>query len=120
MKERKARFIIYILQIKIKFLPAVARYVQESTWHPSQKLAKQRDGSVVAEFQLSTTEEIKKWLLSFGRNAVVLGPKDLCDSMVEEAERLLANYSTVNSRETPSGSRAEHKRERLRTRKASP
>jgi len=47
----------------------VARYVSESNWHESQKLTPQKDGSVLAEFQLSDTEEIKRWIMSFGQHA---------------------------------------------------
>ena len=63
--------------VKVCFLPPVARYVLEGRWHASQKLTRQRDGSVLAEFRLSTSEEIKRWLLSFGRNAEVLEPEEL-------------------------------------------
>jgi len=41
--------------IKIRFSPAVARYVEEKRWHLSQKLTKQPDGSLLAEFSLSAT-----------------------------------------------------------------
>jgi proteasome accessory factor B len=39
--------------IKVRFGPAVARYVSESKWHESQTLLPQKDGSLLAEFQLS-------------------------------------------------------------------
>ena len=55
----------------------MSRYVQESQWHASQKLTKQRDGSLLAEFHLDDTVEIKSWIMSFGRNAVVLEPEQL-------------------------------------------
>jgi len=72
------------VRVKVCFLPPVARYVEESTWHPSQKLTRQRDGSVVAEFKLDGTEEIKRWIMSFGKQAKVLEPQDLRDEVVEE------------------------------------
>ena len=65
------------VKIKVRFAPAVARYVSESNWHESQKLTPQKDGSVLAEFQLSDTEEIKRWIMSFGQHAVVLEPESL-------------------------------------------
>ena len=34
------------VKIKVRFAPAVARYVSESNWHESQKLAPQKDGGV--------------------------------------------------------------------------
>jgi len=78
--------------IKVRFAPAVARYVQEGCWHPSQKLAQQKDGGLLAEFHLSSSEEIKHWILSFGRHAEVLAPPDLRQEMAEEIHTLLALY----------------------------
>lgn len=78
--------------VKVKFLPAVARYVQESTWHASQQLVPQKDGSVLAEFHLSEIEEIKRWIMSFGKHAVVLEPEELKQEMREELEALLGTY----------------------------
>ena len=49
------------VHVKIRFSSAVARYVEESNWHPSQKLTKQHDGCLLAEFQLDGTEEIMRW-----------------------------------------------------------
>ena len=80
------------VKIKVQFAPAVARYVCESNWHESQKLVQQKDGSVVAEFQLSDTEEIKRWIMSFGQHAVVVEPDSLWAEIVEELNSLLAAY----------------------------
>jgi len=71
--------------VKIRFAPTVARYVEESRWHESQQLTKQRDGSLIAVFQLSNTEEISRWILSFGRHAVVVEPPELRARIGEEA-----------------------------------
>ena len=66
-----------VFHVKVHFDPAAARYVSESRWHASQKLTPQKDGSLIAEFDLSDTEEIKRWVLSFGRHAEVVGPDGL-------------------------------------------
>jgi predicted DNA-binding transcriptional regulator YafY len=83
------------ITVKIKFLPPVARYVSESKWHESQKLAPQKDGSLLAEFRLSHTEEIKRWLLSFGQHAIVLEPPSLQKETVVELESQLKHYRPV-------------------------
>ena len=80
------------VKIKVRFAPAVARYVCESNWHESQKLVQQKDGSVMAEFQLSDTEEIKRWIMSFGQHAVVVEPDSLRAEIVQELNSLLAAY----------------------------
>jgi len=80
------------VRIQVRFSPAVARYVQESQWHASQKLTKQRDGSLLADFCLDDTAEIKSWIMSFGRNAVVLEPEKLRSEITAELQLLLKSY----------------------------
>jgi len=78
--------------VRVRFSRNVARYVEEKTWHPSQKLTRQKDGSLAAEFDLSTTEEIKRWILSFGKNAAVLAPECLRREMNDELRSTLLQY----------------------------
>ena len=80
------------VHIVVSFLPSVARYVQESIWHTSQKLTKEKDGGVLAEFDLGDTEEIMRWIMSFGKNAVVIQPEELKDKIQKELHALLAIY----------------------------
>ena len=69
------------------------QYAKESHWHKSQKLTAQKDGSLIAEFQLTDTQEIKRWIMSFGRHAIVLEPVDLRNAIAEEARATLLNHS---------------------------
>jgi predicted DNA-binding transcriptional regulator YafY len=96
------------VKIVVRFARAVARYVCESNWHESQKLTPQKDGSVVAEFQLSDTEEIKRWIMSFGQHAVVQEPESLKAEIVVELNSLLAAY-----RQEPGGT--PHRRQGVRS-----
>ena len=75
--------------VEIRFAPTVARYVEESRWHESQQLSKQRDGSLIASFRLSNTEEIGRWVLSFGKHAMVMKPEELRERIADEAEAIL-------------------------------
>ena len=93
------------VRVKVRFLPPVTRYVLESKWHESQRLSRQRDGSVVAEFQLSDTEEIKRWIMSFGEYAVVLEPDELRQAIVKELEALLQTYRDVRGKTPVTGRR---------------
>ena len=80
------------VQVEVKFLPAVGRYVLESSWHPSQQLDRQKDGSVVARFRLDDTREIKSWILGFGKHAFVLSPESLRQEIVGELQSPLDRY----------------------------
>jgi len=80
------------VRLKVRFAANVARYVAESQWHSSQKLTPQKDGSLVAEFRLSGTEEFKRWVMSFGAAAVVLEPAKLRDEVTYELKALFSLY----------------------------
>lgn len=80
-------------QVVIRFASSVARYVTEHEWHSSQKLTRLKDGSVRAEFELTSLEEIKTWVLSFGANAIVEEPETLRNEIVSEIQRTLEHYS---------------------------
>ena len=78
--------------MKIRFSPAVARFVQEKKWHPSQRLSPQQDGSLIVEFQLSSIVEVKSWVLSFGREAEVLAPESLRAEISDDVRLLAERY----------------------------
>ena len=48
----------HLQKIRIRFSKEAARYVQEKTWHPSQTLTREKDGSVVLEVSLNNTNQI--------------------------------------------------------------
>ncbi|MEQ8785537.1 MAG: WYL domain-containing protein [Pirellulaceae bacterium] len=83
------------IAVRIRFSADVARYVEESTWHASQKLQRQHDGTLIATFRLSAIEEIKSWILSFGRHADVLGPPELREEIATELQTLLMRYTST-------------------------
>ncbi|HVX14812.1 MAG TPA: transcriptional regulator [Pirellulales bacterium] len=83
------------VKVRVRFRPSVARYVSESRWHVSQQLTPQPDASLVAEFRLSSTEEIRHWILSFGRQAVVLEPVSLRDEIAAELREMVRSYDTA-------------------------
>lgn len=86
--------------IRIRFSPEVARFVEESHWHDSQKNEKQRDGSLIFKVTLNTTEEIKSWVLSFGRHAEVLQPKRLREEIRDELSAMELVYERRPRRKT--------------------
>ncbi len=81
------------VHVKVRFSPTVARRVEESRWHNSQKLTHEKGGSLIVEFDLDTTEEIKEWIFSFGQHAEVLEPEELRRAIIEEVESLRQKYA---------------------------
>lgn len=79
-------------RVVVRFAPDVARYVEEHHWHDSQQLTRLKDGWLRAEFELSSLEELRSWVLSFGAKAVVEEPEELRMSVRSELESLLRAY----------------------------
>lgn len=81
------------VKVKILFAPDAAGYVLEKTWHPSQKTAIRKDGSVLFEAKVAGTREIKLWVLRWGAKAQVLAPQSLRQEIRIEAAEMLARYT---------------------------
>ena len=81
-------------EVKIRFSPEQARYVQERTWHPSQKIVKDpKDGSIILTRQVADLGEVKRWLIGFGAEAEVLEPTELCEEISGECAKLARRNS---------------------------
>jgi predicted DNA-binding transcriptional regulator YafY len=78
--------------VKIRFAQDIAGYMTEKTWHPSQKVSAQPDGSVIFEADVAGTEEIKHWVLKWGAKAEVLEPDSLRQQIRREAREMLKTY----------------------------
>jgi predicted DNA-binding transcriptional regulator YafY len=79
-------------KVKIWFSPEVAGYVKESTWHESQKIIDQKDGSIIFEAEVAGTEEVKFWVMSWGSKAEVIEPESLREQIRTEVEAIISIY----------------------------
>ncbi|HCS54136.1 WYL domain-containing protein [Rubinisphaera sp.] len=78
--------------VRVRFSKDVVRILNEKKFHPSQELVPQSDGSVIAAYSLSTFEEFRSWLLSFGRHARVIEPEELIEQIRDEVGVLSQMY----------------------------
>jgi len=81
------------VHVKVRFDPEIARYITEREWHPSQKIRKNRDKSVVLELTVGGTLEIKRWILSFGPQAEVLEPDTLVEEIRNDLDKMRERYT---------------------------
>lgn len=81
------------VDVKIKFSPRVAEMICETKRHPTQKTQKLSDGSVVMEVKIAGIQEIASWIMSYGRDAVVLEPARLQNYILEHAKSMVSQYS---------------------------
>jgi predicted DNA-binding transcriptional regulator YafY len=79
--------------IKLKFAPELSRLMEETIWHPSQKLERQTDNSAIMTLQVFDTPELKSWILGWGDKVEVLGPQKLRREIITSSSRTLSLYS---------------------------
>jgi proteasome accessory factor B len=56
----------HIQTIQLEFDPSIARYIRERSWHYTQKVVSQTNGSLLLELELAETPELLNWILSYG------------------------------------------------------
>ena len=78
--------------VELRFSGIAAKLVRERNWHPSQKLQELSDGDVELTLTLSNLEEIEPWVLSWGENVRVLGPRELIRRMRKTGEKYCKVY----------------------------
>ena len=69
----------------------------ERTWHSSQKITAEDDGSVVLEMEVADLDEVKRWLMGFGGSSEVLEPLEMRKKIIEEMVQTLQKYDHQRS-----------------------
>ena len=76
------------------FEKSTAAWVKDRTWHPSQRLTLQKDGTLRMAMTVADTRELLGWVLSFGSGVQVRKPESLRAAVQEEARRLLQSIAS--------------------------
>ena len=79
----------------LRFAPGVAARVREATWHPTQTVETEPDGSLRWRATVSGTIEIRLWILSWGDDVEVLAPAALRDDVAATHRRAAEKYLEV-------------------------
>ncbi len=75
-------------EVVVRFDDAVADYIREKRWHPSQRLVELAGGGVEMHLRLSSLTEVHRWILSWGGQAVPVVPPRLVEMARQAAVRL--------------------------------
>lgn len=78
------------VRVRARFTAAVAPYVRERLWHPTQTVRDLDAGRLEVTLEVADTVEVRRWLLGFGGDVEVIEPATLREAIVREAERVLA------------------------------
>ena len=80
-------------KVRIQFFGVAARLVAEKVWHPTQKLTRKRDGTLILEMTIADLDEVAAWILSFGPDARILKPVALRRVVAAAARAVVASHS---------------------------
>lgn len=81
--------------VRIWFDAKTAPYIRERRWHPTQVLEEHEGGAVTLQMVVRGLNDVKRWVLGYGRGAIVLDPPELRKLVTDEIEHI--NYNYANS-----------------------
>lgn len=73
------------VHLKLKFSKDIAQWIVARTWHKTQKIQEQEDGSVIMELKIDGV--FSGWIMSFGSNVEVLEPIELREEISIELKQ---------------------------------
>ena len=82
-------------RFRVRFAREIAEWVTEVRWHDKQKLVRLPDGSIELELPAGSLLEARRFVLSFGKHAEVLGPEELLADVKEHVRALAAVYGSA-------------------------
>lgn len=80
-------------KIRIRFDGWAAANVRETRRHPSQTILKDSGDTLIAQFEITPTVELLRWILSFGSKARVLSPRPFVQKVEKELQQMLQQYT---------------------------
>jgi predicted DNA-binding transcriptional regulator YafY len=81
-----------ILDVKIWFDPKTAPYIRERVWHSSQSITEDEDGSLTLHLKTAGLQDLKRWVLGYGKGAKVLEPTELIELVKAEIKQIYQVY----------------------------
>ncbi|MBW4444368.1 MAG: WYL domain-containing protein [Plectolyngbya sp. WJT66-NPBG17] len=78
--------------VSIWFDATTAPYIRERRWHPTQKIQEHLDGSLTLNMEVKGMNDLKRWVLGYGKGAIVRKPPELVAMVQEELQGMVENY----------------------------
>lgn len=84
------------VEVAIWFDGATAPYIRERRWHPTQTLTEHPDGAVTLRMKVKGLNDLKRWVLGYGKGAVVKSPPELVMLVQQEIMGMIERYKAFN------------------------
>lgn len=99
--------------VRIRFAESVADYVKDRTWHPTQRIEHQLDGSIILVMNAAGTTELLNWVLGYGPNAEILEPLALRERAAAAIAKMHQLYSKTMKRPAATATPTARKKVRI-------
>ncbi|MCG9886203.1 MAG: WYL domain-containing protein [Cyanobacteria bacterium] len=76
------------VDVVIDFDAKTAPYIAERQWHHTQFIKTHGDGSITLSFTATGLNDIKRWILGYGRGAIAREPPELVKMLRQEIETM--------------------------------
>jgi predicted DNA-binding transcriptional regulator YafY len=80
-------------EVLLRFDAYQARWIRERTWHPSQKIEEEPDGTLLLRLTVAGEGDLLRWILGYGSHVEVLSPPRLRERVAEEVREMMKTYS---------------------------
>jgi predicted DNA-binding transcriptional regulator YafY len=80
------------ISVTIWFDASVAPFIRERRWHITQEIEEHADGSLTLHLVTSGLNDLKRWVLGYGKGAVVKEPIELVELVKAEIEGMNQAY----------------------------
>jgi len=81
--------------VAIWFDARTAPYIRERRWHPSQELQEHEDGSLTLHMVVRGLNDVKRWVLGYGKGAIVREPSELVQLVRDEVEGMRKQFQSL-------------------------
>lgn len=81
-------------RFRVRFSREVSDEIREIRWHPKQKLETGPDGEAILELPARSVREARRFVLAYGREALVLSPPELVEDLKREVSDLARAYGS--------------------------
>lgn len=94
-------------RFKVRFFGKAARFIKETTFHPSQLITEEPAGTIIFSARAGGMRSVLRWVLTFGDEAEVLEPEALRSMVAEVMVAGVSRYSGGKDSSTSKEARLE-------------
>jgi replicative superfamily II helicase len=77
----------------LKIEPPLAAVVAETTWHPTQKIEENEDGSIILSATVPNLGDVARWVMASAPYAKALEPTELKSQLYELGTSIVNSHS---------------------------